>query len=71
MCIQVGKFILNVDLDFQGRQMFKKTNLIKHYKRLTKKIRTLVLSPFAKQVELMPIKEIISKVIEWILHQGM
>lgn len=71
MCIQVGKFILNVDLDFQGRQMFKKTNLIKHYKRLTKKIRTLVLSPFAKQVELMLIKEIISKVIEWILHQGM
>jgi hypothetical protein len=51
--------------------MFKKTNLIKHYKRLTKKIRTLVVSPFAKQVELMLIKEIISKVIEWILHQGM
>jgi hemerythrin superfamily protein len=71
VCIQVGKFILNVDLDFQGRQMFKKTNSIKHYKRLTKKIRTLVLSPFAKQVELMLIKEIISKVIEWILHQGM
>jgi hypothetical protein len=51
--------------------MFNKPNLIKLYKNQLNKIRTLLLSSFDKQVELMLIKEIISKVIEWILLQGM
>lgn len=55
----------------KGRQMFKKPNLIKLYKKQLNKMRTLLLSPFVKQVKLMLIKEIIFKVIEWIFSQGM
>lgn len=43
--------------------MFNKPNLIKLYKNQLNKIRTLLLSSFAKQVELMLIKEIISKLL--------